>query len=286
MITFSALINALIYGLTIGSILMLVSIGLSLTFGYLRILNFTHGLFYALGAYILFSIIVYTNNFLLGTIAAIITIIPFSLVIEKFLIRRLYGKSIDFTLIVTFAVLLIGVDLIKITWGVIPKPISEPLGIYLKLFGVDLSLYRILIIVMSLFIYIALWLFFSKTMVGKIILAGLSDKEGLEALGINVNKYFSITFLLGSMLAALGGTLYSPIITVYPYMGDDIILYCFAVVVLGGMGSLEGTLVGALIMGEVMAISGALWGPSAVVMAYIAMAIGLILKPIGLFGKE
>lgn len=275
------MISTFIYGLTIGGILYIISIGLSLTFGSMRIVNFSHGMIYTTGAYILVAVLpLLKNNFLAGILIAILLVIPISFIIEKFIIRRLYGESIDYAIIATYAVLLIGVDLVKWIWGTSPIPLIDPVGKSVAFFGIEVPVYRLVIIAISLSICIGLWLFFKKTIVGKIVIAGLQDREAVRSLGIRVDKYFSIVFVLGSCLAALGGVLYSPITTVHPYMGFHILLISFAVVIVGGLGSLKGTTISAFALGMVMAITGRFWGPAAEAMVFAVMAVVLIIKPI------
>jgi len=275
------MIGTLIYGLTIGGILYIISIGLSLTFGSMRIVNFAHGMIYTTGAYILITALpLIRNNFFLGLLIAILVVIPISFIIEKFIVRRLYGESIDYAIIATYAVLLIGVDLVKWIWGTSPIPLSDPVGKSVTFLSIEVPVYRLIIIAVSLAICVGLWLFFKKTIVGKIVIAGLQDREAVRSLGISVDKYFSIVFVLGSCLAALGGVLYAPITTVHPYMGFHILLISFAVVIVGGLGSLKGTTISAFALGMVMAITGRFWGPAAEAMVFAVMAVVLIFKPI------
>ena len=275
------MISTLAYGLTVGGILYIISIGLSLTFGTMRIVNFAHALVYTLGAYILVTAMHGLGvGFFVAAVIAITAVIPLSYVIERFVIRTLYGQSIDYAIIATYAVLLIGVDAIKWIWGAIPIPLSDPVGASFSLLGVDLPVYRFIIILISLIIFGGLELFFGRTVVGKIIVAGLEDREALASLGINVDKYFAVAFILGSSLAALGGVLYAPITAVNPYMGFQVLLICFAVVVVGGMGSIRGTFVAAFALGMVMSITGRFWGPASDTMVFVVLALVLIFKPI------
>jgi branched-subunit amino acid ABC-type transport system permease component len=275
------MINTIAYGLTIGAILYIISIGLSLTFGTMRIVNFAHGLIYTIGAYLLVTLLpVARDNFVIGAAMAVAAVIPVSYVVERFVIRKLYGVSIDYAIIATYAVVLIGIDLIKWIWGASPIPLSDPVGIDVTLFGVTLPLYRLLIIVFSLIIFGVLTVFFKRTMVGKIVVAALEDKDAVKSLGISVDKYFAIIFVIGSCLAALGGVLYAPITSVHPYMGMMVLLISFAVVLVGGLGNIKGTFVAAFVLGLVMAITGRFWGPAAETMVFVVMGIVLIFKPI------
>lgn len=275
------MINTLAYGLTIGGILYIISIGLSLTFGTMRIVNFAHGLIYTIGAYFLITLLpVARNNFILGAIIAVLAVVPISYIIERFVVRKLYGVSIDYAIIATYAVALIGVDLIKWIWGASPIPLSDPVGIDVAFLGITLPLYRLIIIILAIFIFIALSIFFKKTMVGKIVVAALEDKDAVRSLGINVDKYFAYIFVMGSSLAALGGVLYAPITSVHPYMGSMVLLLSFAVVVVGGLGNIKGTFVSAFVLGMVISVTGRLWGPAAETMVFVVMGVVLIFKPI------
>lgn len=275
------MINTIAYGLTIGAILYIISIGLSLTFGTMRIVNFAHGLIYTIGAYMLVTMLPFArDNFALGATMAVLAVIPISYVIERFVIRKLYGVSIDYAIIATYAVVLIGIDLIKWIWGASPIPLSDPVGIDVTVASVTLPLYRLLIIIFSLIIFASLTVFFKKTMVGKIVVAALEDKDAVKSLGISVDKYFAIIFVIGSCLAALGGVLYSPITSVHPYMGMMVLLISFAVVLVGGLGNIKGTFISAFVLGLIMAITGRFWGPAAETIVFVVMGVVLIFKPI------
>jgi len=275
------MLQSILFGLTTGGILYIIAIGLSLTFGAMGIVNFAHGLVYTIGAYILYTALSSLGlNFILGALLAVLVSLPISYVIERFVIRKLYGQSIDYAIIATYAVLLIGVDAIKWIYGPNPLPISDPVGASISFMSLEMPVYRLIIIGISFLIFVGLSLFFKKTMVGKIVVAGLQDQEAVRSLGINVEKYFAMVFILGSALAALGGVLYAPISTLDPYMGFHIAILCFAVVIVGGMGNLKGTAVAAFTLGMVMAITARIWGPAADAMVYVVMAVVLIFRPI------
>ena len=275
------MIYTVLYGFTTGAILYFISIGLSLTFGTMRVINFAHTLTYTLGVYLLFSFMALFNGyFILAGALAVAVVIPVSYVIERFIIRKLYGESVDYTFIATFAVTLIGVDSIKWIWGVQPHPLSDPLGVYLTLWGFTFPLYRVLIVVVAVVLFFALEFFFRKTIVGKIVVAALEDEDGVRCLGVNVSKYFSLVFILGSALAALGGVFYAPISSIHPYMGLSILLLAFAVVIVGGMGSPRGTFFSAFTLGMVMSVTARYWSQGAETMVFIVMAIVLIFRPI------
>ncbi|HTY92915.1 MAG TPA: branched-chain amino acid ABC transporter permease [Steroidobacteraceae bacterium] len=275
------MIYTILYGFTIGAILYFISVGLSLTFGTMRVINFAHTLIYTLGAYFLVSFMgVMNGHFILPAALAVVCVIPISYLIERFVIRKLYGQSVDYTFIATFAISLIGVDLIKRIWGVNPYPLSDPIGTYLTFWDLTFPLYRLLIIGVALLLFLLLEWFFRRSIVGKIVAAALEDEDGVRCLGVNVKKYFSMVFVLGSVLAALGGVLYAPISSIQPYMGHSILLLAFAVVIVGGMGNLRGTFAAAFALGMVMSITARYWSQGAEVMVFIVMGIVLIFKPL------
>jgi len=271
----------ILYGFSIGAILYFISIGLSLTFGTMRVINFAHTLTYSIGVYVLITCIpLLKGSFIPAAILAILAVIPISYVIERYVIRRLYGESLDYTFIATFAVTLMGVDSIKWIWGVNPLPLSTPMNTYLEFWGMTFPVYRIIIIAIAIFLFFALELFFRKTILGKIVVAALEDKDGVRCLGVRVDKYFSLMFILGSALAALGGVLYAPISAVHPYMGLSVLLLAFAVVIVGGMGNLRGTFISAFTLGMVMAVTARYWSQGAETMVFIVMAGVLCIRPI------
>jgi len=273
------MIQTLLYGLTIGAILYFFAIGLSITFGTMQIINFAHAMVYALGVYFLISFMpMVQGSFPLATVFAIVAVIPVAYLMERFIIRRLYGESLDYAMIATYALLLIGTDVIKFIWGNTPQPISDPIGVSFQLFGIDFPMYRAVVVLLAVVVFVGLRLFFTKSIVGKIVVAALEDTEGVRCLGINVDKYFSMVFILGSALAVLGGILYAPIATAEPYMGHDILLIAFAVVIVGGMGNLTGTFVSAFLLGMVLAITGRYWSQAADTMVFVVMAAVLIFR--------
>jgi|UniRef100_A0A7V4DCY3 branched-subunit amino acid ABC-type transport system permease component len=275
------MIYAIMYGLTVGAVLYLISVGFSLTFGTMRVINFAHTITYTLGAYLLIASIRSLGvPFFWGGAVGVAVAALAGYCIERFVIRRLYGESLDYTFIATYAVFLIGVDIVKWLWGVFPKPVSDPLGKTVDILGFVFPTYRLLVILLAIVVFFGLELFMRKTMVGKIIVAALDNREGVRCLGIGVEKYFSLAFVLGSALAALGGVLYAPITAVHPYMGSHILLLCFAVVLTGGLGNLRGTFLASFALGMLISITGRYWPAGSEIVAFIAMAAVLLARPI------
>lgn len=274
------MIGTIAFGLTIGAIFYIISVGLSLTFGTMRIVNFAHALVYTIGPYVLMSMLKARIGFIPAAIIGVAATIPIAWAIERFIIRRLYGQSIDYAIIATYAVLLIGVDALKWIYGATPIPLSDPINRHVTLLGVDLPVFRLVIIAIAFLVFVGLELFFRRTVVGKVVVAGLEDKDAARSLGLRVDRYFSLVFVIGSCLAALGGILYAPITTLHPYMGFHVLLVCFAVVLVGGLGNMRGTFIAAFGLGMVMAVTGRFWGPAAETMVFVVMAVALVIKPI------
>ncbi|MFH1058276.1 MAG: branched-chain amino acid ABC transporter permease [Pseudomonadota bacterium] len=270
--------DTLLYGVTIGAILYFFSIGLSITFGTMHIVNFAHGMVYSLGVYLFITFLpVLGGIFPLALALAVAAMLPVAYIIERFIIRRLYGESLDYAIIATYALLLMGADVIKYIWGTSPQPVSDPIGVPLVVFGVVIQLYRVIVFLSAIALFFGLRIFIKRNVVGKVVMAALEDSDGVRALGLDVNKYFSIAFVLGSGLAVLGGVLYAPITTSEPYMGFHILLLAFAVVIVGGMGNLNGTFVSAFVLGIVIAVTGRYYSSAADTMVFVVMVL-VILK--------
>jgi branched-subunit amino acid ABC-type transport system permease component len=243
----------------------------------MQIVNFAHGMVYAVGVYLFITFLPWVAGiFPLALALALVAMLPVAYAVERFIIRRLYGESLDYTIIATYAVLLIGADLIKWIWGAQPQPVSDPLGVSFRFFDVNLPVYRVIVFLSAIALFLGLKAFFNRSIIGRIVIAGLEDRNGVRCLGLDVNRYFSIVFIIGSGLAVLGGVLYAPIATAEPYMGFHILLVAFAVVIVGGMGNLTGTFLSALVLGMVIAITGRFWSTAADTMVFVVMALVLL----------
>ncbi len=273
------MIQTLLYGTTIGAILYFFSIGLSITFGTMKIINFAHSMVYTLGVYFFITVLpVLGGIFPVAVAFAMLMVIPVAYVMERFVIRRLYGESLDYAMIATYAMLLIGTDAIKAIWGNTPLPVTDPLGTAVTVLDISIPVYRVIIVASAIVLFIALNIFFKKHIIGKVVVAALDDDEGVRCLGLNVDRYFSIVFVMGSILAVLGGVLYAPISAAEPYMGHDILLIAFAVVIVGGLGNLTGTFISAFVLGMVIAVTGRYYSQAADTMVFVVMAAVLIFR--------
>jgi len=286
-ITASALAAQVFTGLVLGMIFVLLAIGLSLIFGLLTVVNFAHGSLYMLGAY--FGVFVYgvTRNFWLSLIVAPLMVGTVGLLIERFLIRRLYGRSPDDPLLLTFGLSLIIVEGVRIIWGKIGLTIDPPkaLGSAVNLGFMNFPAYRLFVIAVTVAVLVAIWLFLERTNVGLIIRAGSRDPLMVRALGIDLSRIWLLVFGIGTGLAGLAGILAGPMRGVYAEMGVTMVIESFVVIVVGGMGSLVGAVVAGLLMGQVVGLTTYFAPALAEIMVFVAMAVVLLVRPSGLFGE-
>jgi branched-chain amino acid transport system permease protein len=206
--------------------------------------------------------------------------------VETQLLRRVYGKELMFTMVVTFSVFMIGIGLVQYGFGLASKPVGMPFRVIVPIMGAQVPLYRLMVFVVGMSVYVLIWLFLNKTIVGKAIRAGIENPDQVQGLGINIRKIFTITFVVASGLAGFGGALNSPLVGVTPYMGFDMLLFAFITVILGGLGSIKGTLVSSLIMGQVMSVGGTIYGPLAFVGPFMVMFVVILFRPTGLYGVK
>ena len=283
--------DALSYGAT----LFLLSIGLTVVFGVLRILNISHGGIYALGAYMgtwlagwvleeKFSPWMTYPALLLGAIFIGITVGP---IIERVFLRRIYGADMHIQLLLTFSILLILDDSMKLIWGMEPLFVSEPYSL-LGTFSVvgilypwyDFALVGISVIFGGLLIWVV-----RGTSYGKLVVSVINDREVSTAIGINVNLIYTVAFTVGALAAALGGALIAPKIAVVPQFALEVVVLAFAVIAIGGMGSLEGAALGAMIVSFARALAIHLAPEFDLVAIYLIMILVLAFRPQGLFGE-
>ena len=277
-------ITAVIFGLSTAAIFFMVSISLSVGYGLMRIVNMEAMLYYTVGAYMTYQVVHWTGSFILGAAAAAACGGLLGYLVETQLLRRVYGRNMMFTMVTTFSVFLIGIGLVQYIWGLNPKPVQSPITAIVTVLGVSIPLYRIIVILAAFVVYTAFQLFLTRSIAGKAITAGIENSDHVQALGINIYRIFTITFVFASALGGLGGALNSPFIMVGPYMGYDFLLFGFTTVILGGLGSLKGTMVSALILGQLVSVGGTIWGPFAYVGPFIVMFIVILIKPTGLYG--
>ncbi len=276
-------------GLTEAMYLWLVAAGLSLIFGVLRVLNFAHGSLYMLGAYLTyFALGLFGGSFWLALLVGPLLVAAIGVAMEVGFLRRVYSLDVAFQLLLTFAFVLIFDDLVKLLWGPLYQspPTPPALSGAVRILGASLPVYHLFILAVGAAVGVLLWLFLEKSRWGLVIRATAADREMARALGVRSSRLFTGVFALGAWLAALGGALSIPVRAVSPGMGEFIIIEAFVVVVLGGLGSLRGAFLGAVIIGLLHAYGIMFLPVFELALAYVGMAVVLIVRPWGLFGAR
>lgn len=285
----------LVDGITYASWLFLVAVGLTLIYGVMNILNVAHGSLYALGAFTAaWSIGEYLSGgypeygtYVLLLLAAIVVGLVFGIVIERGLLKWMYGRDEVVMVLVTYAVFLILEDVAKLVFGVqsyMPYQPRNMLG-YVDVGDIPFAVYDFCLVGLAVVVGLGVWFGINRTRPGKLLHAVIYDREIARALGINVTRVFTITFVAGAMLGALGGAATAPMISVVPGIGVEVIVLAFAVVVTGGLGSIEGAAIGALLIGLGRTLAVNVMPELELFIVYGVMALVLILRPQGLFGR-
>ena len=276
-------------GLIVGALLFLVAAGLTLIFGVLGVVNFAHGSFYMLGAYIALTAYRVSDSYVIATVAAGLGVALFSVVFERFFMRKVYGSDVLMQLLVCYAFILILDDAVKLIWGAEFQSMGMPSAFQappLILGGGIVPIFYVYLISAAAIIAILLWYIITQTRMGKIVRAAAHNPTMTSALGLNTSLIYAGVFAFGGLLAGLAGGLAAPVRSMSPGMGFSILIESFIVTVIGGMGSVSGALVGALLIGLIRSF-GSIGFPLFVEgIMFIAMALILILKPSGLLGKE
>lgn len=282
-----SLLLILLNGLSWGMLLFLIAVGLTIIFGVLGILNFAHGSIFMIGAYLCMQSMKFFNSFWIGILVGPLLTVILGILIEKYLLKQVYGRDIIYQLLLTFALLLVLDDAVRLVWGsgyyIVNTP--EILSGTFSIGGQDYPYYRLFIILIGPIIGFILWFFFHMTKYGKIIRAAAFDREMAEGVGINVSKVYTYVFALGVWLSAIGGALAAPQQSLIPSMGERVIIESFIVVVVGGMGSFPGAFVGALLLGLLESGGTVFAGRLQMSLPFILLALILIVKPKGLFSK-
>ena len=287
----SFLFTQFLGGLTTAMFLFLIASGLSLVFGVMRVLNFAHGSFYMLGAYLAWQAVQWLSplveSFWLAALFAALAVAVLGGLVERLLLRHMYGKEELYQLLLTYALVLILGDAAKAIWGTQQLSVSRPpiLDGAIEMFGSVLPVYNLFIMLAGVAIALGGWLILARSSAGRMVRAAALDREMLGALGANVGALYTGMFMASSFLAGLSGALVTPIQSIVPGMDVEVIVEAFIVVVIGGLGSFWGTFWGALIYGQVLSF-GILVLPSFSLFSVFAlMAVILIVRPWGLFGK-
>ena len=279
---FIQLLNSVQYGL----LLFLLAAGLTLIFGIMGVVNLAHGSFYMLGAYMAYALTGAWDNLALAIVAGTLISISLGWLLEKLLFRHFYHRSHLDQVLLTFGLIYVFEELRSMLWGDDVHSVGVPAALDWSIQLTDTlsyPAYRLFMLGICTALALGLWLLISKTKLGMKIRAGAFNSDMAQALGINIVRLHSLVFAMGVALAALGGMLIAPLSSVYPHMGSQVLIMCFVVVVIGGIGSVRGALTAALLVGLVDTFGKVLLPQFASMLVYVLMALVLLYKPEGLF---
>lgn len=283
----SILLPQLLHGVVFGAALGLLALGLTVIFGLLGVMNFAHGELYMLGAYAGIVVIGITQSFWVALVVAPLLVGAVGALTEVMTLRPLYRREPLYGLILTFGLALVFREGVRQVWGGDMRRILPPVTGSTPLLGMTYPNYRLFLLAASSLLLLAIWLFFTRTRAGILVRAAVQDAEMLDGLGVNVPRVFTLTFAGSAALAALAGLLLAPIFTIYPQMGVELILLAFIVVILGGMGSMGGSVVAAFVIGVAQSLLTLWMNPQRVAIAIFGiMILVLIVRPRGFFGRE
>lgn len=277
----------LLNGLSFGAVLLFVASGFTLIFGLMRITNLAHGGFYLVGGYVGFTAIKYSGNFVVGLVAAALFVMVLGLGVERVLLRPLRGQTSPEVLLTIGLAFVLG-DMSLAIWGGDPTPIPVPEVLQGPLTIGDFSYPRYRIFVIGCAVLVSLLLFFAdrRTKFGAIVRAGVDDRETVAALGININLIFSAVFMVGAFLVGAAGVIGGGFLTLLPGQDFEILLFALVVVILGGLGSLPGAVLGAALVGLIDSFAKALIPELSFFTLFAPMALILLIRPEGLLGKK
>ena len=286
-LTLDLLCMQILTGIALGSIYALLALGLCLIFGMLTVVNFAHGAFFMVGAFLGVYFLGLTGSFWFSLLVVPLITGVMGLFTERFLVRPMYGRGIDYPLLLTFGLSYVLIELTRIIFGIEGMPSITPEGLTGSVnvgFGY-FPKYRLFLILATAVIILCIWLFIQKTRYGLIIKAGSRDQEILKVLGVDIAKVWLLVFAVGTAIAGLSGILASPTRSVNPEMGIPILAESFVVTVVGGMGSPVGAVVAGLLVGIVYSMTSLFAPDLAELSIFVVMAVVLIIRPQGLFGK-
>jgi len=288
-------LTILIDGVTYASWLFIVALGLTLVFGVLKILNIAHGSFYALGAYVTATLVSLAASWALPPamslvamlLAAVLVAVLVAPLTERGLLRFFYGRDEVLLVLVTYAMFLMMEDLTKLIWGANPFYVSEPYGMFGSIdIGTQTYVgYDFMLVALAVVVGLGVWWGLNRTRFGKIVTAVIHSAEVASSMGIQVSRVYMLAFAVGIFLAALGGAFTEPMLSVQPGLSVGVIIISFAVVIIGGLGSIEGAAIGALIVGLARALAVHVWPVAELFSVYLVMALVLMFRPQGLFQR-
>ena len=280
------LINQVFIGLVSGAVLVLLALGLNLIFGFMEIVNFAHGAFFMVGAYLAFYLLTWTGSWWWALVAVPFVMLGLGAGIERTLIKPLFGRNQVDPLLLTFGLTFVVVELIQLIAGKGGKVISPPpqLNFVVPLGFASYPAYLLFVAVLVALVVAAVWLFLERSSIGLIVRAGIRDSLMIQVLGVDFDRFRIVVFALGTALAGLAGVLIAPVTGAHPEMGTDILILAFVVVVVGGMGSFWGAVVSGVVIGELVAITTLYASVFAQIVPFVLMILVMTLRPRGLLG--
>ena len=286
MINWANFVSQCFNGLVLGALLALISSGLTIIYGTLGVLNLAHGAMFMLGGYAGWVAYTYTGSFVVAVIAGSLFVMLVGVAIERGIIRHFYNRPHEDQILVTFGLGIVLVEAVRFFFGGLSKSVPPPPGLVgITPIGFMLyPTYRLALLGIIAVALIALYLVLYRTRIGMIVRAGIEDSEMVDALGINVDKVFMLVFGIGAMAAGFAGIVDAPVVSVAPDVGELILVQTFVVVVIGGVGSFPGAVLGGLIAGEIVSITSMFDPGYSYVMLFVAMTLVLVLRPHGLLG--
>jgi branched-chain amino acid transport system permease protein len=276
----------LLNGITLGALLFLVSSGFTLIFGLMRIVNLAQGSLYLVGGYVGLSTIRATDSFLLAVLAGSAAAAALGFAMERGLLRMVRGQPMS-EILLTVGISFIIADLALATWGGDPEtlPLPQTVDGSTSVFGLTYPVFRLVVVAIAVLVAVALWLLLERTRTGAMVRAGVDDQETAAALGINIKAVFTAVFALGALLAGLAGVVGGAYLSIFPGADVEILVYSLVVVVVGGLGSLRGAIVGSLLVGLAYVYGQTLVPDLAYFVLFAPMALILLVRPQGLFGR-
>ena len=286
MITWPNFISQCFNGLALGALLALISSGLTIMYGTLGVLNLAHGAMFMLGGYIGYLAFTYTQSYLVAVVAGSLAMVVIGVLIERVIIRSFYARPPEDQILVTFGLGIVIVELVRLGFGSASVQISPPAwasGVTIIGFLIYPT-YRIVVLGIAAVALLALYLVLYRTRIGLVVRAGIEDTGMVDILGINVDQVFMLVFGIGAMAAGFAGIVNAPVVALTPDVGETILVETFVVVVIGGVGSFPGAVLGGLIAGEILSLTSMVDPSYSQVMLFAVMTLVLILRPQGLLG--
>ncbi|ABE63581.1 amino acid/amide ABC transporter membrane protein 1, HAAT family [Nitrobacter hamburgensis X14] len=288
MINWQNFVSQLFNGLVLGALLALISSGLTIIYGTLGVLNLAHGAMFMLGGYAGYVAYTYTDSFIVAVIAGSLFVMVVGVAMERIIIRRFYGRPDEDQLLVTFGLGICFVEVVRLFFGSLSLTVPTP-TIFAGITSLGFMFYptyRLALVVIIAVALLVLFLVLYRTRLGLIVRAGIEDSVMVSSLGIDVYRVFMVVFGIGAMAAGFAGIVNAPVVSLTPDMGEAILVQTFVVVVIGGVGSFPGAIIGGLIAGEIISITAMINPGYAYIMLFAAMTLVLLLRPHGLLGAQ